>query len=318
MLFACLTAAFGISSFAQTVTISAEMDSASMMIGQQTLLHLTVAADKGQRLILPFITDTLTTGVEVLGISRVDTADIGNGRVAMKYDYLITSFDEELYTIPPFRVISENDTVYSRELALKVTTLPVDTVSKKFYDIKDVATPPFVLWDYISPWILVFVLLGVALLGIIVYILIRRSQHKSIIPFAKPEPELPLHQRILKELDEVKAQKLWQQGKVKAYHSDITDILRRYIVERFGIEAMEMTSAEILDKIKGYSEADAGFDNLKQILVLADYVKFAKFNPLPDENELSMMNAYLFVNNTKKEELPAVIAEEEEKTENSK
>jgi hypothetical protein len=68
---------------------------------------------------------------------------------------------------------------------------------------------------------------------------------------------------------------------------------------------MELTSGEILGKLKGISDTDYSYDNLKQVLLLADFVKFAKYQPLPDENELSLMNAYLFVNNTKVEEIVA-------------
>lgn len=85
----------------------------------------------------------------------------------------------------------------------------------------------------------------------------------------------------------------------------ITDTLRKYIEERFGIAAMEMTSGEILDRIRKEQDADSVSDSLTQILRLADFVKFAKMHPLPDENELSLMNAYLFVNQTKRIELPA-------------
>ena len=82
----------------------------------------------------------------------------------------------------------------------------------------------------------------------------------------------------------------------------ITDTLRRYIVGRFGINAMEMTSAEILEMIHKNTEAQSVYDSLAQILSLSDFVKFAKMVPLPDENDLSLMNAYLFVNQTKIEE----------------
>ena len=93
----------------------------------------------------------------------------------------------------------------------------------------------------------------------------------------------------------------------KEYYTLITDTLRKYIEERFGINAMEMTSGEILDLIRKNSEAQSVYDNLRQILQLADFVKFAKMNPLPDENDLSMMNAYLFVNQTKEEEMVELV-----------
>ena len=114
-------------------------------------------------------------------------------------------------------------------------------------------------------------------------------------------------EQAIKELDEIKQQKLWQQGRSKEYYTLITDTLRKYIEERFGINAMEMTSGEILDLIRKNSEAQSVYDNLRQILQLADFVKFAKMNPLPDENDLSMMNAYLFVNQTKEEEMVELV-----------
>jgi hypothetical protein len=273
------------------------------LIGQQTKIRLEVAANRDQSLQIPVITDTIRAGVEVLEMSKIDTVDIGNNRVQLKYDYLITSFDSALYLLPPFCAIVGTDTVYSNELALKVSTLPVDTESKQFYDIKDVIKPKFVLSDYLL--IVLYVFLGLVALGLIAYVVYRIINKKSLIPFKKEEPYVPPHIRAVKELDEIKAQKLWQQGRIKEYHSEITDILRKYIDARFEIGAMEMTSGEILQTIKGYSDADTASDNLKQILVLADFVKFAKYNPLPDENELSLMNAYLFVNNTKKEDVPA-------------
>jgi len=288
---------------AQPPVIKAVMDSTSILIGHQTQIHVEVAANKNQPLQIPVITDTLMTGVEVLAMSKIDTTDLGNDRFQLKYHYLITSFDSALYLLPPFRVISGPDTAYSESLALNVSTLQVDTVSKKFYDIKGVIEPKFVWGDYLP--LIMGMIWGIGLIALIVFIIYRLVNNKPIIPFKKEEPYVPPHTRAINELDKIKAQKLWQIGKVKEYHSDITDILRKYIDERFDIPALEMTSGEILDKIKGYSEADASYDNLKQILIVADFVKFAKYNPFPDENELSLTNAYLFVNQTKKEELPA-------------
>jgi hypothetical protein len=298
---------------AQPPVIKAAIDSTHILIGQQTRIHLEIAANKDQELQIPIIPDTLITGVEVLDISKIDTVDIGNDRIQLKYDYLVTSFDSALYLLPPFKVISGIDTVYSGELALKVSTLQVDTESKKFYDIKEVIVPRFYLMDYL-PMILLF-LSGALLLAIIAFLVYRYITNKPILPFTKKEePYVPPHIRAIKELDKLKSRKLWQQGKIKEYHSDITDTLRKYVESRFDIGAMEMTSGEILDKIKGYSDVDASYDNLKQILLLADFVKFAKYNPLPDENELSLMNAYLFVNNTKREEIPVEPEKTSDKT----
>jgi len=285
---------------AQTI-IRATIDSTHILIGQQTNIHLEIAADKSQILQLPLTSDYLMKGVEVLDISKIDTVDIGNNRIQMKYSYLITSFDADLYLLPPFKVIAGTDTVLSTELALKVSTLPVDTESEQFYDIKDIRKPPFVLMDYLPTVLLILAI--IALVALAAYIIYRLINKKSLVPFKKEEPYIPPHIRAIKRLDAIKLEKLWQAGRMKEYHSDITETLRIYIGERFDVGAMEMTSGEILSDIKKHSDADVAYDNLKQILVLADFVKFAKYKPLPDENELSMMNAYLFVNNTKKEEV---------------
>ncbi|MDR1632030.1 MAG: hypothetical protein LBR97_04005 [Dysgonamonadaceae bacterium] len=295
---------------AQPPVIKAVMDSTHIFIGHQTQIHVEVAANKNQQLQIPTITDTLMNGIEVLAVSKIDTADLGNDRIQLKYHYLITSFDSALYLLPPFKAIAGADTAYSESLALNVSTLPVDTESKQFFDIKGVVQPRFVWTDYLPQ--IIGIILGLGLLALIVYIIYRRMNNQAIIPFLKKEePYIPPYERAIKGLDVVKAQKLWQMGKVKEYHSDITDILRKYIDERFDVPAPEMTSGELLDKLKGYSDTDTSYDNLKQILILADFVKFAKYNPLPDENELSLMNAYLFVNHTKKEE--SAVEENEKK-----
>ena len=297
---------------AQTV-VKATIDSTHILIGQQTKIRLEIAADKAQPLQIPLISDTLMAGVEVLEISKIDTTDIGNNRMQIKYDYLITAFDSALYLLPPFKVISGVDTVFSTELALKVSTVPVDTESGKFYDIKDIRKPPFVLMDYLPTVLLILAILG--LIALAAYIIYRLINKKSLVPFKKEEPYVPPHIRAILRLDAIKAEKLWQMGRIKEYHSEITETLRKYIEERFDIGAMEMTSGEILSDIKKHSDADIAFDNLKQILILADFVKFAKYKSLPDENELSMMNAYLFVNNTKKEEVMEEVKQDNETNE---
>ena len=284
---------------AQRPMIEASIDSAAILIGEQTLIHLTVTTDKDRQVSIPFPQDTLMRGVEVLGATLPDSSLV-DGKMVIKQDILVTSFDSALYLLPPFRVIDRLDTVYSNRVALKVSTVPVD-VSKpdQFYDIKQVWAPPFVLSDY-YPLIfgVLFALLFICIIG---YIVQRIKQKKSLIPFKKPEPKLPPHEQAIRELDEIKQQKLWQQGRNKEYYTQVTDVIRKYIEERFGVNAMEMTSGEILEMLRAEADAKPVFDNLKQVLELSDFVKFAKLHPLPEENERSMVNAYLFVDRTKVE-----------------
>ena len=266
--------------YAQQTLVDVRVDSAAILIGEQTVLHLTVTADKDKAVQLVIPRDTLMAGVEVLEIPKADSTLIENDRLLIKQDLLVTSFDSSLYLLPPFMVIDGADTVYSNQVALKVSTVPVNADKpEEFYDIKNVWKPPFVLADY-YPWIF-GVLLTLFLICVVAYVIKRIRNRQSILPFKKPEPKLPPHEQAIKELDEIKQQKLWQQGRSKEYYTLITDTLRRYIVDRFGI-----------------------YESLKQIMQLADFVKFAKMNPLPDENDLSLMNAYLFINQTKVEEIP--------------
>lgn len=284
--------------YAQQTLIDVSIDSAAILIGEQTVLHLTITTDNGKNVIVPIPNDTLMTGVEVLNIAKADTTVIDNNRLLIKQDILITSFDSSLYLLPPFKVIDQTDTIYSNQVALKVSTIPVNIDKPdEFNDIKETWDPPFVLADY---YLLIYgVLFACFLICLIGYILKRLRNRQSIIPFKKQEPKLPPFEMAMKELDEIKQQKLWQQGRNKEYYTLLTDTLRKYMVNRFGINAMEMTSGEILELIRLESEANSSYNSLKQILELADFVKFAKLHPLPDENELSLMNAYLFVNQTK-------------------
>lgn len=293
----------------QRPLIDVSIDSAAILIGEQTVLHLTVTADQDRPVQVIIPNDTLMAGVELLNLSKADSTQIENNRLVIKQDLLITSFDSALYLLPPLKVIDGVDTVYSNQVALKVSTLPVNAENpEEYFDIKQVWKPPFVWADYLP--ILLGILLILLLAAAAWYGWKRWKEQKSLIPFKKEEPKLPPHEQAIKELDAIREQKLWQQGLSKAYYTQITETLRRYIDGRFGINAMEMTSGEILDLIRQNDEAKPLYENLRQILSVADFVKFAKMNPLPDENDLSLANAYRFVEQTKPVEEEAKPAEE--------
>ncbi|MDR1682633.1 MAG: hypothetical protein LBS25_04515 [Candidatus Symbiothrix sp.] len=299
---------------AQTAVIQASLDSMQILIGEQVHLHLKIAADQGAQLQLPYFPEKLIDGVEVLEISQPDTTDIGNNRMQIRYDYLITSFDSALYLLPPFPLIVGTDTCYSNELALKVSSVSVDTESGQFFDIKDILVPELVWQDYII-WLVLFIALRILTALITVLLIEWKKKNRTIrLPFRKEtKPDLPPHIRALQALDAIKSEKLWQRGKEKEYYSQITDVVRTYIDERFQIAAMEMTTGEILLRIRSVSAADFVFDHLKRLLFQADLVKFAKYRPLPEENEMSIGNAYFFVDQT----IPVPKPEEGEKQEES-
>ena len=300
LLVVCLLTGF--TAGAQQTLIDVKVDTADILVGEQTTLHVTVTTDPNRRIIIPLPSDTLMTGVEVISVSDADST-VADGRLVIRRDILVTSFDSSLYLLPPFIAIDGADTIASNQVALKVSTVPVDVDNpEKFYDIKDVWKPPFVLADY-YPWIF-GVLTALFLICVIGYLVQRYRRHRSEVPVKPAEPELPPYETAIRELDSIKDQKLWQQGLNKEYYTQVTDTLRRYISRRYGVNAMEKTSEEILAIIERETDERSVYDTLRQVLRLSDYVKFAKLHPLPDENDESMRNAYLFVNQTKRAEAP--------------
>ena len=293
----------GITMQAQTTLIDVKIDEPDLLIGEQTVLHLTITTDNGKLVYCSIPYDTIMAGIEVLTISKPDSTVIDNNRLMIRQDILITSFDENLYLLPQFIVIDDSDTIYSNQVALKVSTVEVNAEAPDdFFDIKEIWKPPFVLADY-YPLVfgILFILFMICVIG---YVVQRLRNKKSTLPVVlKEELKIPPHELAIRELNEIKLQKLWQQGRNKEYYTQITDTLRRYIYRRFGINAMEMTSYEILNIITRENDARSVYDTLKQILQLADLVKFAKWHPLPDENDLSLAYSYLFVNQTKMDEL---------------
>ncbi|MDR1102430.1 MAG: hypothetical protein LBL42_01615 [Tannerella sp.] len=298
----------GMATQAQTL-IEVRLDTADILIGEQTTLHLTVTTDEGKQVYCPLPVDRLMPGVEILSLSQPDTTVIDR-KLIIRRNMVVTSFDSLLYLLPPFMAIDGADTLYSAQVALKVSTLPVDTEHpEEFFDIKAVWKPPFVLADYYP---LIFgILITLILLFLIWYIVMRLRSNRSLVPFRREEPQLPPHAEAMQELDRIKGRKLWQQGRYKEYYTQVTDTLRHYLFRRYAFNAMEMTSHEILETLREKNSDRTAHDKLRQILLLADFVKFARLHPLPDENDLSMSNACRFVDQTKPEEtLPPPAAAE--------
>lgn len=300
---------------AQT-TVRASIDSAAILIGQQTVIHLDVSQEKGKKVQFPSFSEGLMPGIEVISASKPDTEEVDDRIIRIKQDLLVTSFDSGLYYIPAIKFVSGNDTLKTNSLGLKVVTLPVDTVKKNFHDIKGVMKPEWVWADYHFIVLSVLIILFLIVMGIYAYL--RYKKNKPFLITKAAEPKLPPHIKAVSELETIKKEKLWQQGREKDYYTRLTDVLRVYLTDRFGVNALEMTSAEILNIVRCYPEAQVVFQNLKSILELSDYVKFAKLHPLPDENEQSMMNAMLFIDSTKPAETSPEELAKSEKLKNSK
>ncbi len=301
--------------YGQKASVQATIQPSEIKIGEQALINLKVIAPKGQTIQFPVYDKEIVPGLEVLTMLPPDTV-IENNVATMNFKYLVTSFDSTLYFIEHIPIFDGKDTIFSNSIGLKVTapilkdstvaylerlksqqTDSIDFEQLQLNDIKPVLKPPFVWNDYIWVLWMVFGVLLLMLLIALIIVFVLRKKKKGY--FFKPPVVLPPHVRAVRALDGVKTEKIWQQGREKEYFTQITDILRRYLFERYHVNAMEMTSGEILDAIRKYSDADSVYENLRQIFSTSDLVKFAKYKPFADENDLSLTNAYLFVNQTK-------------------
>ena len=289
--------------FAQ-VSVEAEIDSIQIFVGQQAHVTLRATAKENAKVEFPQFKPMqyVTPGVEVLDSRELENKQQDNGYVTRSMVYTMTSFDDTLYYIPPMKVKIDGKPYESKSLALKVLTIEVDTLhADQFFGPKDVQDNPFQWSDWSLPfWLSVLMLL---LLALGYYLYLRLRDNKPIITHIRIVKRLLPHQKAMKEIEQIKADKMVSSENSKEYYTKLTDTLRKYIEERYGFNAMEMTSSEIIDRLTSAQDQKA-LDELHQLFTTADLVKFAKYSTLINENDANLVNAIEFINQTKLENMP--------------
>ena len=280
--------------------VSATLDSTTLFIGDQTDLHLRATCAVGEQVTMPVLDKELISGVEIVDRTIIDTLSLKDGRVQYDQYLTLTSFEDSLFYIAPLPFVSGDDTVWSESLTLNVVQpFEMDTTDMAITDIKGVYKAPIWWWG-IFRWVLLALLLagvGVAGYYLITYLQSRKREEEG--NEVVTEPLRPAEEVALEKLDAIKEKKIWQQGQVKEYHTQLTDVVREYIARRFEVSSVEQTSDETLRDIRPLlNERKDLYDQLRKMLTLADLVKFAKWSATPDENELSLRNAYTFVKET--------------------
>ena len=283
------------------VSVEQSIDSLQILIGEQAHMTVDVTMKKGQNLIMPPFKSGyyLVPGVEVTDVKNADTTEIDNSTVHVRQVYTITSFDEKLYYLPPVEVSINNKVYKGKSLALKVLTVPVDTLHpNQFFPPKGVQDNPFQWSEWRGLFFLSLLLIVLTLLGL--YLRVRLNDNKPIIAHMHIVKKLLPHQKAMNKIEQIKKENLTVSGDQKEYYTQLTETLRNYIEERFGFSAMEMTSSEIIEKLQENGDKEM-IEELSNLFTTADLVKFAKHHVQINENDMNLVNAVEFINKTKKE-----------------
>lgn len=281
------------------IIVSVSVDSTTLFIGDQTDMHLQVTHDKQEVVQMPIYGETLMPGIEIVDRTIVDTTYLANDQVQLNQYLTLTSFADSLFYISPIPFVNGDDTIFSKGISLNVVQpFEMDSADMAITDIKDIYKAKIWWWGIIR-WILLALLcIG---LGIGIYYLARYiAQHKKGEEITKPsEPQRSAEEIALEALDQIKREKIWQSGQTKQYHTQLTDVIRTYIAQRYDFSSNEKTSDEILREMHIRLQDNRElYNQLRKMLQLADLVKFAKWTTTPDENELSLRIAYDFVHQT--------------------
>lgn len=283
----------------QLIRVQSQLGSDSLMIGEQIAYTLRVEASKEVEFALPIIEDTLSRTLEVIAPLSSDTILEGDRRM-IEHSYLITVFEPGSQIIPSQEVIYKQGAIYdtarSMPISLQVYVPEVDT-SKQIKPIKAPINTPLTFKE-IFPW-LALGLGGLLISAAVFWLLVSFFRRKKDPERFNQKSLEAAHIIAFRELDRLKEEKIWSQGLVKQYYTRLTEITRRYIERQYGIPAMESTTDEILHAFRKANLNDSLLDDmLKQLLELADMVKFARENPLPVDNQTHLNNAYIFVQKT--------------------
>lgn len=292
---------------ASGVTVQASLDSVSLLMGMQTPIHVRIvepAATNGVLAARP--ESALTEAIEIAAVSEGDTTDLGNGMREIMREIIIQSFDSGDYVIPPVRYIVGTDTFSSNELALRV--IPVDVSQMETINPQaDIEKGTSKWFDFLPDWLIDYwgwILAAIIIIAVAVVLYLMFKKKAIPMPMRKPRPKPSPYEVAISELTALKGEDLCASGREKEYYTRLTDILRVYLQNRFNINAMEMTTSQITRAVNSNAETRPSESLMRTILEVADFVKFAKVRPLPEDNVRSFNNALKFVEDTKPLPLP--------------
>lgn len=224
---------------------------------------------------------------------KLDTLSAG----ILRGSVVLAPFEPGTYVLPDIALLRltsrGEDTLLFKGQTIEVITIPIDTATFVFHDIKAQMTYP-VTFKEILPYAL-----AVLLLAALVWLAIRLIRRYRVRRGLEAAPGEPAYIVALRRLDRYKSDKFWAPDKQKAFYSGVTDALKFYIDETFSIDAPEMTTAELFNALKSRRELTPElFDSARELFERADFVKFAKYTATAEENAGVLPVAVSFVTST--------------------
>jgi hypothetical protein len=288
---------------AQSISVSATTDTSKYKVGDYITLTLELRYDKNYTVSLPPVKDSLKV-LEYINTLPVEKKE-NDEKIIEYHKFVFSKYDSGKVTIPSLQIFysdsknGEKKFIATVPFEITVTTIKVNTQE----DIRDVKEPLTISlpWWMIALAVLLF--LGIIAGAYFGYKYWKKKKSGKID--AKPEIIIPPHEIALAKLDELEQKKLWQNGKVKEFHSEVTEIVREYFETRFNFRAMEMPSSEMLPVLSVIEDAKKIFVIAEKFFSNADLVKFAKFEPMPQVNDEMMKQAFEIVKQT----IPQVVVE---------
>ena len=283
----------------------------TITIGDRFVMRVTVDKDLMQQIVFP---DLAKAGrgdtVELVSISPVDTVARDGRRLAIAVDYTMTCFEPGIFGLGRVPVLygdkNITDTIYtdSEDAVLLVKGFDIDTLTQTIVDIKPVRHTPFTFREFLAYLTTLPVLLslaGLLLVAAAVWLWRRYGRRGAVAD--EIVDNVPPHERAIRELERLSGEKLWQNGRIKEYYTRLSDIVRDYMARRYGFPALEMTTPELMERLRGADVDKRECDRAGEILGLADLVKFAKYMPSVERHNEVYDEAYIFVEETK--EMPS-------------
>ena len=295
----CMMSFLGIQCDAQVTFLRGRTDADTIVVGQPFDYQLSLTIPKDYFVEWKQFGDTLSKSIDVINVEDVKTTAINNSdNVIMTQNLTLTSFDTGYVYVPEIAITYSKSlqdsiryTLRTDEKELYVTTVAVDT-TEAFRPIKGVMRQGFTAKE-VFPW----VALAIIIAGV-VYLIIYLKKHKKtkeVVVEEKKKPTIPAIITARAKLAEMKDNEVWNTPKTKDYYTDLTDIAREYLEGQFEIDAIEMTTDEIMDAVNQLNISNLTKSKLQDTLTTADLVKFAKANPSAEQNKQSFSDINNFV-----------------------